>query len=66
LRFCGEGRQTVARTGVLLRNTAPIRCNLSLRRPVKPPYLRRTPAKPVVVRPNAPALGPPGDSVDDF
>jgi Protein of unknown function (DUF3631) len=34
--------------------------------PELPACLRRTPAKPVVVRPNAPALGPPGDSLDDF
>ena len=34
--------------------------------PELPECLRRAPAKPIVVRPNAPALGPPGDSLDDF
>jgi Protein of unknown function (DUF3631) len=35
-----RGRETDRCTnGVLLRNTAPIRCNLSLRRPVKPPTM---------------------------
>jgi putative DNA primase/helicase len=34
--------------------------------PELPACLRRTPAKPAVLRPNPPALGPPGDSLDDF